>query len=88
MNLVREKSFIKDFDKVRLNESEFNKFITYLALLGSDMPLPKQARDHALLGKYAKYREFHIGSDMLVIYKIQDDIIYLARIGTHAQLFK
>lgn len=52
------------------------------------MPLPKQARDHALLGEYKDSMEFHIGSDMLVIYMVDGDVIKLLRIGTHAKLFK
>ena len=67
---------------------KFNNFINYLALLSNDMPLPKQARDHALLGEYKDSREFHIGSDMLVIYMVDGDVIKLLRIGTHAKLFK
>lgn len=88
MNLKREKKFINDLSKVRLSDSEFNKMIEYFSLLSSGKPLPPSANDHALSGEYAKYREFHIGGDKLVIYKIVDGTIYLARIGTHAQLFK
>lgn len=88
MNLKREKKFINDLSKARLSDSEFNKMIEYFSLLANDKPLPPNANDHALNGEYAKYREFHIGGDKLVIYKIVDGTIYLARIGTHAQLFK
>lgn len=41
-----------------------------------------------LLGEYKDSREFHIGSDMLVIYMVDGDVIKLLRIGTHAKLFK
>ena len=88
MNLKREKKFINDLSKIRLSDSEFNKMVEYFSLLGSGKPLPPSAKDHALSGDYAKYREFHIGGDKIVIYKIADETIYLARIGTHAQLFK
>lgn len=57
-------------------------------MLSDGKELPKEARDHQLQGGYAKYREFHIGSDMLVICKIENETLYLVRIGTHAQLFK
>ncbi|MCF6206228.1 MAG: type II toxin-antitoxin system YafQ family toxin [Sulfurovum sp.] len=50
--------------------------------------LPSEALDHSLDGQWSQYREFHISGDLLVIYKIADSILYLARIGTHAQLFK
>ncbi|MGX2985229.1 type II toxin-antitoxin system RelE/ParE family toxin [Helicobacter sp. 23-1048] len=88
MNLKREKKFINDLSKVRLSDSEFNKMVEYFSLLANDKPLPPNANDHALSGNYAKYREFHIGGDKLVIYKIENKTIYLARIGTHSQLFK
>lgn len=88
MNLKREKKFINDLSKAKLSDSEFNKMIEYFSLLSSGKPLPPSANDHALNGEYAKYREFHIGGDKLVIYKIENETIYLARIGTHSQLFK
>lgn len=88
MNLKREKKFINDLSKAKLSDSEFNKMIEYFSLLSSGKPLPPSANDHALSGNYAKYREFHIGGDKLVIYKIENETIYLARIGTHSQLFK
>ena len=86
--IKREKSFIKDFDKIKLNDTEFQKFINFVSLLSKGETLPKEARDHQLLGEYRDCREFHIGSDMLVIYMIDSDRIRLLRIGTHAQLFK
>jgi mRNA interferase YafQ len=50
--------------------------------------LPLEARDHNLIGNYSGFKEFHVGDDLLVIYRIEDDILRLTRIGTHSQLFK
>lgn len=86
--LEREKSFIKDFHRANLNDKEFSNFIKYTSLLCEGKDLPKEARDHALKGQWLSFREFHIASDMLVIYKIYDESIRLIRLGTHAQLFK
>ncbi|MBS4406137.1 type II toxin-antitoxin system YafQ family toxin [Campylobacter vulpis] len=86
--IKREKSFIKDFHKATLNDTEFNRLIAYTALLQEGKALPKEASDHALKGEYKGYREFHIGSDMLVVYKKMDSMIYLIHLGTHAQIFK
>lgn len=85
--LKRQKTFIKDFHKASLNDTEFNKLIRYTALLQEGKSLPQEARDHALKGEYRGYREFHIGSDMLVVYKSAGQTIYLTRLGTHAQIF-
>lgn len=86
--IKREKSFIKDFYKTTLNDTEFNRLIAYTAILQEGKTLPKEAKDHALSGEYKGYREFHIGSDMLVVYKKTEYIIYFIHLGTHAQIFK
>lgn len=86
--LEREKSFIKDFHRTNLNDREFDNFIKYTSLLCEGEDLPKEAKDHALKGQWLSFREFHIASDMLVIYKIYNESIKLIRLGTHSQLFK
>ncbi len=83
----RHKQFLKDFAKLSLSDNHFAKLVQYMALLMQEAPLPPEARDHSLEGEWGQYREFHIGGDMLVIYKIENKTLYLARIGTHGQLF-
>ena len=65
--IKRQKTFTKDFHKTTLNDTEFNRLITYTALLQEGKALPKEAKDHALQGEWNKAREFHIGSNMLVV---------------------
>jgi len=50
--------------------------------------LPLEVRDHNLVGNYSRFKEFHVGGDLLVIDCIEDDILRLTRIGTHSQLFR
>ncbi|HRF56118.1 MAG TPA: type II toxin-antitoxin system mRNA interferase toxin, RelE/StbE family [Campylobacterales bacterium] len=38
-------------------------------------------------GEWSDFREFHIGGNLLVIYKIQGKTLNLLRIGSHSQLF-
>jgi mRNA interferase YafQ len=54
-----------------------------------EQPLPVKCKDHALSGNYTNYRECHISSDWLLIYKIRKDIseLLLARTGSHSDLF-
>lgn len=87
MIIKRLKSFSNDIKKVRLTDTQFDKFITYVFLLKSNKSLPQTARNHKLKGNFKDCKEFHLGGDMLVIYLVQDDIITLVRIGTHSQLF-
>lgn len=88
LKLKREKSFIKDFAKFDLNDTEFSRLSRYISLLCEGKALPQEANDHALKGTWLGFREFHIGGDTLVIYKIYDDNTpKLIRLGSHSQLF-
>ena len=49
--------------------------------------LPPKNRDHNLSGNYSKYRECHIESDWLLIYRQENNELLLYRTGTHADLF-
>lgn len=51
-------------------------------------PLPQQNKDHGLTGQYAGHRECHIQPDWLLIYRVDGNELYLARTGTHADLFR
>ena len=52
--------------------------------------LPLESRPHKLSGDYADFWEAHIKSDWLIIWKTfpDDNEVWLARTGTHADLFK
>ena len=82
------KVFKKDLRSLHFSNKHYARYILYLGHLLKEEPLPPEARDHPLQGEWSEYREFHISGDLLVIYKKVENKIYLARIGTHAQLFK
>ena len=88
MKLLRHKNFIKDFKKLKLTDSQFEKLIKYLHLLQEEVKLPFEAKDHELLGKWKNFRKFHVGGDLIVIYYVNKDEIILTRMGTHSQLFE
>jgi len=82
------KSFAKELKNASLNPTNTAKLFLFIALLLNEEALPKESRDHALLGEWEDAREFHISGDLLVIYRIYADTLELLRIGTHSQLFK
>ena len=52
-----------------------------VALLLIDQALPESNRDHALSGDWAGYRECHVKSDLLLIYRKPDvETLRLARV--------
>ncbi|GHS94777.1 hypothetical protein AGMMS50276_08240 [Synergistales bacterium] len=59
-----------------------------LSLLVNDLPLPEKYKDHKLTGEWEGYRECHIKGNLLLIYEKPDDrMLYLARFGSHSELF-
>ena len=44
-------------------------------------------KDHQLSGNYKHYRECHIEPDWLLMYKIENYELQLARVGSHSELF-
>jgi mRNA interferase YafQ len=67
-----------------VNLSRLEAIITTLATQES---LEVRLRDHALVGDWYGFRECHIQPDWLLIYRIEDNELRLARTGSHAQLF-
>jgi len=86
--LKRTKLFVKDIRKVQFSDKHYTKFILFIGKLIEGKELPSEALDHALQGEWLHFREFHISGDLLVIYKIDEANVWLARIGSHSQLFK
>jgi mRNA interferase YafQ len=58
-----------------------------IGLLVSRRNLPTKNRDHNLTGNWINHRECHVRSDILLIYKLEDDTLFLTRFGSHAELF-
>ena len=88
MKLFRTKIFKKDYQKLKMTDTQYAKYIKFLLILLDGKELPLESRNHDLIGNYHGFKEFHVGGDLLVIYCIEDDILRLTRIGTHSQLFK
>lgn len=49
--------------------------------------LPEKFKDHALTGNWQGFRDCHVKPDLLLIYKINDDVVEFHRLNTHAELF-
>ena len=88
MQLFRTKTFKKEYLKTKITDTQYTKYLIYLVMILKDETLPVESRDHSLTGEYKGFREFHLGGDLLVIYIVENNILRLTRIGTHAQLFK
>jgi mRNA interferase YafQ len=59
-----------------------------LTALADDQTLEPRRRDHDLTGDWGGYRECHVKPDLLLIYRKPDaETLWLARLGSHSELF-
>lgn len=85
-------AFKKDYKRTRMNPRHAQDverlYLAVVELLVEDEPLPERFRDHSLVGNWKGYRECHLKPDLLLIYKIEEpNILRLARLGSHSELF-
>lgn len=86
-SIFRTSSFKKGFKK--LNPKEQDAVLSVVARLAEDEALEPRYKDHALVGNFAGCRECHVKPDLLLVYRITEDILELAliEVGSHAGLF-
>jgi len=85
--IFRTTSFKKDYKKLTNREKELLKPV--ITTLAEGKKLDDELKDHKLIGNYLGCRECHVQPDLLLIYRIDNDILELAlvRIGSHSKLF-
>jgi len=77
--------FKRDYKLAKKRGQNLRLLQDVILKLADGKTLPAKNRDHALAGVWSGFRECHITSDWLLIYKVEDDILVLTltRIGTH-----
>jgi mRNA interferase YafQ len=86
--LARSKTFKRSFKKLKMSDEDEVNYIDVVYKLLNGLELEHRYRDHQLKGNLKDYRECHIKSDLLLIYKIEKDTLFLVNIGSHSELFK
>ena len=90
--IERSSAFKRDFKRIHSNPRHRGNIDALLLmtidLLVIDKVLPLKLRDHDLIGEWRGHRECHIKPDVLLIYKKPDpQLLLLARLGSHSDLF-
>ena len=83
-------SFKRDYKRMmkkHYNETEFRKVINLLVNQEQEV-LRTKYKDHALQGNWKGFRELHVQSDWLLIYKIDGKklILTVVRTGSHDKI--
>lgn len=89
LKLVPTSQFKRDYKRMKKRGLNMAELQIVLDKLCADKPLEERHRDHALVGRYAGFRECHIRPDWLLVYAINKDwlILVASRTGTHSDLF-
>ncbi len=88
LEIELKKKFTKDLKKHILNQKiELEVFDLVVENLRNQIPLDKRFKDHALVGEYKGCRECHIKPDVLLVYRIQNNVLTLVRLGSNRKLF-
>ncbi len=89
--MKRRPEYSSRFKKeVRLAESrgkDLGKLWRLAGMLLDGLELPLTYLDHPLKGNWVGYRDAHIESDWVLIYKIAGDTVRFERTGRHSDLF-
>ncbi|MEJ8620990.1 type II toxin-antitoxin system mRNA interferase toxin, RelE/StbE family [Helicobacter pylori] len=82
LEIELKKKFTKDLKKHILNQKiELEIFDLVIENLRNQIPLDEKFKDHALVGGYKGCRECHIKPDVLLVYRIQNNVLTLVRLG-------
>jgi mRNA interferase YafQ len=80
--------FKKDFKKIiKLPIPDVLELGHVISTLQNGDTLAAKYEDHGLTGNWLGYRDCHVKSDLVLIYKIDFHALKLARIGSHSELF-
>ncbi|MCG3699159.1 type II toxin-antitoxin system YafQ family toxin [Aliarcobacter butzleri] len=81
--IFRTTSFKKDYKK--LSQKNKNILKEVIIKLVNNEILEEKYKDHKLIGDYLGCRECHVKPDLLLIYRIDNQVLELAlvRIGNH-----
>jgi mRNA interferase YafQ len=87
LTAIRTTQFLKDVKLAKRRVKDLAKLRELILLLLEGEPLPAGYNDHPLLGRWRNYRDCHIETDWILIYKVQGNDLFLVRTGTHSDLF-
>jgi mRNA interferase YafQ len=87
LDIIRTAQFKKDVKRINRRNFDIEKLKEVLGFLVNELELPQKYKNHNLVGNYHGRKECHIEPDWLLIYRIQENYLYLERTGTHSDLF-
>lgn len=79
--------FKRDYKKMKSRGKSMAIMKTAMELLLTEKHLPEAYKDHQLKGEWKFFRELHLESDWLLVYRVAENTVYFTRTGTHSDIF-
>lgn len=87
MKIIVSRTFQKDIERCKLRGYDLSLIKNVIHLLQERKSLDKKHCNHRLKGNWNGCWECHIEPDWLLIYRIENNTLFLIVTGTHADLF-
>ncbi len=87
VKIIWTRKFKRDYERILRQGKDVDVLEEVITTLAAGKQLAENHHSHKLHGKWKEYRDCHIMSDWLLIYKISQDGLLLARMGSHSELF-
>ena len=86
--VVRQSAaFRRDIRRLARQGADVSKLEMIVELLVAKTPLEPRHRDHGLSGDWKGFRDCHVQSDWVLVYRVEGNELQLARTGSHSELF-
>lgn len=87
--IIKKRRYKKDEKLMKQRGLDMKKLDNVVYRLASGKALDAHEKDHQLKGSAMEYRECHVMSDWLLVYRLDDDrvILELFRTGNHSDIF-
>lgn len=87
LTLVLSTQFKREVRRAKKQGKDLAKLQEVVEFLRRQELLPARYRDHLLRGDWKGYREVHIESGWLLIYRVKGNELHLIRTGSHSSIF-
>lgn len=85
--IKRMTAFKKEVKKIK-DKKSLDALKDVLSALIDEKPLEPKHKLNPLQGGYKGYMDCHIRPDLILIYRIDNQILWLYKIGSHSELFE
>jgi len=86
--IFQTSQFKKDFKRIERRGKDLSRIKEVVSAIVNGEGLEERHRDHSLSGNWSGSRDCHIEPDWILIYRVDEDYLFLERTGSHSDLFR